>query len=76
MESIEQVRAPALGGPIRRNQAGSRLSRFVFTLNNYTEEEVAFLKEFGATTKWFVMGKEVGESGTLHLQGILIHNCR
>jgi len=56
------------GGAIRRNQSGTRLRRFCFTLNNWTEEEWDALTEFQCT--WMVMGKEVGENGTRHLQGM------
>lgn len=56
----------------RRSQSGTRLSRFVFTLNNYTDEEFDALKEYAKTVKWFIMGKEKGENGTPHLQGACI----
>lgn len=39
----------------------------MFTLNNYTEDEVRCVKEWDC--KYLIFGKEVGESGTLHLQG-------
>jgi len=38
-----------------------------FTINNYTEEDIASLSEL--VCKYIVYGKEVGESGTPHLQG-------
>lgn len=48
----------------------ARLRRFVFTLNNYTSEELEELKErLEGVSAWAVIGKEVGESGTSHLQG-------
>lgn len=73
----------APGGPVRRqrSRSGDRVSRFVFTLNNWTEEEYGHLERFASGTKWFVMGKEVGENGTPHLQGncvaerFLVCNC-
>lgn len=40
---------------------------YVFTLNNYTDEEVEAVKEWDC--KYLIFGKEVGESGTPHLQG-------
>lgn len=61
-----------LSGIARSNKNGQRLSRFVFTLNNYTEEEEAALKDFAETTKWFIMGKETGELLTPHLQGACV----
>ena len=60
---------------IRRtpNKNGLRLSRFVFTLNNYTLEEYTALTTRMATNcKWCVIGKEVGEEGTPHLQGAAV----
>lgn len=58
------------GGPMRRTQAGSRVSRFVFTVNNYSDEEYEFLTTFPC--QWLVVGKEIGENGTPHLQGACI----
>lgn len=62
------------GGPARRNQTGTRVSRFVFTLNNYSDEEYAFFLDFPC--QWLVVGKEIGESGTPHLQGACILGSR
>lgn len=54
----------------KKDRADTFMRAFCFTLNNYTEEEYA------ATTAWLterakyaIVGKEVGESGTPHLQG-------
>jgi len=59
--------------PIRRTQARTRIRRFVFTLNNWTEEEYRSLTEdLAPTTTWLIIGKEKGENGTPHLQGACI----
>ncbi|AIF34799.1 replication-associated protein [Sewage-associated circular DNA virus-11] len=51
-----------------------RLSRFVFTLNNYTAEEEQVIQLLGTTLKmkWLIYGREVGEKGTPHLQGAAV----
>lgn len=52
----------------------SPANAWVFTLNNYTEQEFEFLSsEFLSKRKeyFYIIGKEVGESGTPHLQGYL-----
>lgn len=55
----------------RRHRTQNRLSRFVFTLNNYTPADVAALKSL-TNVKWLIFGKEVGENGTPHLQGACV----
>lgn len=45
----------------------SRARAYCFTSNNYTDETVAAWRKCGY--KYLVLGREVGESGTPHLQG-------
>jgi hypothetical protein len=48
----------------------SRARRWCFTLNNWTEEEYEKVKEIKC--EYMIVGKEVGESGTPHLQGYVV----
>lgn len=52
----------------------SPANAWCFTLNNYTEQEYEFLSSNfrNESEKYFyIVGKEVGESGTPHLQGYI-----
>jgi len=58
----------------RRTQGrrgGPRYTRFVFTLNNYTDAEEMSIKTI-TNVKWLIFGKEIGENGTPHLQGACV----
>lgn len=46
-----------------------RLRNIVFTWNNYDEAALEAVREFSDTCSYIVVGKEVGECGTPHLQG-------
>lgn len=47
-----------------------------WTLNNYTDEEVAEIKQHALDhVRYLIFGYEVGESGTPHLQGYLECSC-
>jgi hypothetical protein len=43
---------------------------YCFTLNNYTNDDIENLKKIAA--RYIVCGKEVGKSGTPHLQGYIV----
>lgn len=51
--------------------------RWVFTLNNWTEKEYEeFIVQLVHKSKRYVVGKEIGEEGTPHLQGYFEYSCR
>jgi len=47
-----------------------RARNFLFTINNYTPEDELLLRSIDC--KWIIAGKEVGDSGTPHLQGAIV----
>lgn len=57
---------PGRGNTISRPNPAKRWS---FTLNNYTEMEYSELKEILGSKGSYIMGREVGEQGTPHIQG-------
>ena len=42
--------------------------RFCLTLNNWTEKEYSLIHDYMNTKDFWIIGKEIGESGTPHLQ--------
>lgn len=47
-----------------------RRKKWCFTLNNYTQGEYEFIKEtLSSCSNYSVLGKEVGDQGTPHIQG-------
>lgn len=53
-----------------RGPRQSRFRNWVFTLNNWTQEEFDSLKTI--TCRWLIMGRECGENNTPHLQGAIV----
>lgn len=49
-----------------------RARSWCFTLNNYSEEDYEYIKELKSKVKYMVVGREKGESGTPHLQGLIV----
>lgn len=47
----------------------SPCSNWCFTLNNWTEEEYSYLVSYLSSNSSYIIGKEIGEEGTPHLQG-------
>lgn len=47
----------------------SRSRNYCFTINNYTTEDISACYELQSSSVYMVVGQEVGEQGTPHLQG-------
>lgn len=49
----------------------SRSNNWCFTLNNYNDESQQKVRDLGAGAEYLVFGRELGDSGTPHLQGFI-----
>ena len=65
---MEQNATPPKNIPLTTK---SKLRRVIYTLNNYTEHDVEQFKSLDHVRAQ-IIGKEVGESGTPHLQGAIL----
>lgn len=48
----------------------TRVRNWTFTLNNWTAEEFELIKK--TECRWLIVGRELGETGTPHLQGAIV----
>lgn len=54
----------------------SPAKRWCFTLNNYTSNDIDAFKFHSSKYKKCIIGEEIGESGTPHLQGYIYFNTK
>lgn len=59
--------------PKRKREPRTRGTNWVFTLNNYTEDDVTSISKWkeNENVNAVYFGREIGENGTPHLQGMM-----
>lgn len=73
MTTYEVDEVDATGNTTSHQRKQLRAKRWVFTLNNYNEvDEVDILDFVNKRSAEYVIGKEIGDNGTPHLQGFLL----
>lgn len=70
MSDVTSVTGDSALGNTEEGRVNKPAKTWVFTLNNYTEQEYTQIKSLVGVSKGIV-GKEVGENGTPHLQGTI-----
>lgn len=71
--AVEEARLVEEGEEIVDDK--QRLKSIVFTINNYSDEDVEKLKGMSDIAKCMIAAKEIGESGTPHIQGFAELKC-
>jgi len=77
MTSVVSKVSHGLGNTSAKPALTNRIRRVVFTLNNYTVEEKTHCLTLFDSEKWnYIVGEEIGEEGTPHLQGYVEFNTQ
>lgn len=73
MEPAGTAKGGNTKAPLARGSYGKK---WTFTLNNYSEEQYKYIKNLCGTNGTYILGREVGENGTPHIQGYFECNKR